>query len=53
MSIPARARTYGKSKLLKGGGIDLFLPRNIEYGDLLGQVGWAYYTLLLEDKRLR
>lgn len=44
---------YGRSKHLKGGGIDLFVPRNAKYGDLLGQIGWAYYTLLLEDKRLR
>ena len=44
--------TYGRSNLLKGGGIDLFIPRNTKYGDLLGQIGWAYYTLLLEEGRL-
>jgi len=46
-------KTYGRSKLLKGGGIDLFILRNTKYGDLLGQIGWAYYTLLLEERRLR
>ncbi len=44
---------YGRFKLVKGGGIDLFIPRNAKYGDALGQVGWAYYTLLSEEKNLR
>ncbi|EMR73914.1 hypothetical protein MCGE09_00412 [Thaumarchaeota archaeon SCGC AB-539-E09] len=46
-------KKYGRSNLLKEGGIDLFIPRNTQYGDLLVQISWAYYTLLLEDKRLR
>ncbi len=46
-------KKYGKSKQLKGGGIDLFIPRDEKYGDVLGQISWAYYTFLLDDKRLR
>ena len=45
-------KKYGRIKLVKNGGIDLFIPRNVKYGDLLGQIGWAYYTLLSEDKNL-
>ena len=46
-------KKYGRCEQLKGGCIDLFIPRNAIYGDILGQISWAYYTLLLDDKRLR
>ena len=45
-------KKYGRIKHVKGGGIDLFISRNAKYGDLLGQIGWAYFTLLSEDKNL-
>jgi hypothetical protein len=45
-------KKYGRSNLLKNGGIDLFIRRNAEYGDLLRQISWAYYTLLAENKHL-
>jgi len=44
---------YGRSTLLNGGGINLFIPRNKKYGKLLGRISWAYYTLLVEEKSLR
>ena len=51
--ITKEMERYGRIKMLKGGGIDLFIPRNAKYGDLLGQISWAYYTLLVEEKHLR
>lgn len=43
---------YGRGEISEEGEVTVYVPTGIRYGRLLGQVSWAYFTLLRENNLL-